>query len=214
MTHPYNIHMLRISTNLCERQCGRYASRVMFTLCNGCYMYERVHGNGTGPAPARKLGRKHLTVDGYVRIYAPNHVLALEQKTKSGYILEHRMVAYDKYGNKDLSCHWCTHTVVWDIGRRLLKGDGASACVIDHLNDIKYDNRSDNLVISCSDCNRKRGLVTLFVHKLHPDRLNHFLRITEENARTPRNAFTGRRKNGYYAKFPNRRQTRSRSASE
>jgi len=73
----------------------------------------------TGP------GWKWRRPDGYVAVYYPTHPDA----TKAGWVLEHRLVAEEKYG------------------RRILKTEH-----VNHINGIKDDNRPENLeTISPSD---------------------------------------------------------------
>ena len=67
-----------------------------------------------------------ILVDGYIYIYSPTH----PNKTKNGYILEHRLVM-EKH-----------------IGRQLLTTE-----VVHHINGIKTDNRIENLILysSCGE---------------------------------------------------------------
>jgi hypothetical protein len=69
-------------------------------------------------------GRKRMRADGYVDVYYPDH----PDVSRTGYVLEHRLVAEQKYG------------------RRLLRSEH-----VHHLNGVRDDNRPDNLeVISAS----------------------------------------------------------------
>jgi hypothetical protein len=65
-------------------------------------------------------GGKYKTGDGYIFIYSPNH----PNKTKMGYVLEHRLIM-EKH-----------------LGRYLTKDE-----VIHHINHIKDDNRIENLML-------------------------------------------------------------------
>ena len=89
----------------------------------------------------------------YVSIYA-DHPLA----GKNGVVREHRVVAYDKYGDGPHPCHWCGTVLQW-----------VDICV-DHLNNIKSDNSPSNLVVSCNGCNGSRARVLSFVARLLPER--------------------------------------------
>ena len=63
-------------------------------------------------------GGKHITTDGYVKVYRPSH----KNATKAGYILEHRLVMSEK------------------IMRPLLKNE-----VVHHRNTDRTDNHRRNL---------------------------------------------------------------------
>lgn len=68
----------------------------------------------TGP------GAKNKRVDGYIQVYYPTHADA----STTGYVLEHRLVAEQKYG------------------RRILRTEH-----VHHLNGVRDDNRPENLEI-------------------------------------------------------------------
>lgn len=83
-------------------------------------------GKGPGWRKGKKFpnekggyGNKRITDDGYVMVYAPGHPLV----DKSGRVLEHRLIMYEKLGNK------------FDKN-----------CIVHHKNGIKNDNRISNLV--------------------------------------------------------------------
>ena len=59
---------------------------------------------------------------------------------------------------------------MWHL-RRLVDG----AIVVDHLNEVKTDNRPENLVISCNRCNRARGAAAVILSRITPDRFEQLL---------------------------------------
>ncbi len=101
--------------------------------------YGRIRRNGHTGLCERK---DSIHSGGYVLEYLPNHPL----RTKfSPRVYKHRRVYYDNHGEGPFNCHWCDHQVTW------------SDLHIDHLNDVKTDNRIENLVASCPNCNQARG---------------------------------------------------------
>jgi hypothetical protein len=85
---------------------------------------------------------------GYMYEWDRSHPLANDD----GMIYQHRRVLYDKIGpGPGLRCHWCNKDVSWP------------SLHPDHLNSIKNDNRPENLVPSCSWCNRQRGMIRSFL---------------------------------------------------
>jgi hypothetical protein len=69
----------------------------------------------------------------------------------NGFVFEHRRVAYAKYGPGPQACHWCGKRVYWT------REDGEPILHVDHVNDVKDDNRPENLVTACAGCNGSRG---------------------------------------------------------
>ena len=67
----------------------------------------------------------------------------------SSAVLEHRKILYDKIGSGAHPCHWCGELLSWG---------GCLGINADHLNGVKLDNRSENLVPSCVNCNKNRAL--------------------------------------------------------
>lgn len=83
----------------------------------------------------------HTDKNGYRTLSRPGHPLAW----KSGHVLEHRLVAYEKYGPGRQSCHWCGVPLEW------------REVDVDHLDAVRDNNAPDNLVISCRNCNSMRA---------------------------------------------------------
>lgn len=84
----------------------------------------------------------------YKSVSRPRHPLA----PPCGRVYVHRMVLFDAIGPGSHACHWCGRLVTW-----LLPIDNPDTLEVDHLNGVKDDNRIDNLVVSCGDCNTTRG---------------------------------------------------------
>lgn len=111
------------------------------------------------PEQAAEIQRKwrenhegHTYVDnqsGYVRYIGYKHPAT----NPSGITFEHRIVLWDKLGGGDANCHWCDTPVTWSKKYPQHK----DALVVDHLNNIKSDNRPENLVPSCQKCNFGRS---------------------------------------------------------
>lgn len=147
--------------------CGRPVARPRPQLCEGCYCRIRRNGDASWPSRAPRPPRLHS--HGYVILSSPGHPLA----GGSGCVGEHRLTLYDAIGGGAHPCHWCGCTVEW-------KGEGSNCLVVDHLNDIKADNRPENLVPSCNDCNRARGAMLPFIRRLCPESLDQFLTLIRE----------------------------------
>lgn len=138
----------KASAGICQiHKCDRPATRRGGTICE--MHYGRLRRNGS----TQTKGRLHVykTAAGYIKVFRPGHRLA----DSSGLVFEHRLVALD--GLESCACRWC--------GKQLSVRDA----VVDHLNEVKSDNRPENLVISCNDCNRARGAMVPFVRRLRAD---------------------------------------------
>jgi len=84
----------------------------------------------------------------YKSLTLPDHPLA----GVSGKVYEHRVVLYAVIGPGPHTCHWCNRTIDW-----LPKSD-PDHLQPDHLNGYGDDNRPENLVPSCRNCNFTRGM--------------------------------------------------------
>lgn len=107
----------------------------------------------TGTTYKEEPAYRGVSTGGYSYVYA-DHPMA----GKKGIAYEHRVVAYDHYGDGPHSCHWCGDHLDW-----------STACV-DHRNEDKSDNRIGNLVVACGNCNRHRSLALRFMRRLLPSR--------------------------------------------
>jgi hypothetical protein len=74
---------------------------------------------------------------------------------KTGRILAHRAILYDRIGAGSHPCHWCGRSVSWQVQI----GWGVDDLVSDHLDHDPQNNDPTNLVPSCGPCNVLRGLI-------------------------------------------------------
>lgn len=77
---------------------------------------------------------------GYQRLYEPDHPL----RDKSGYVSEHRMVIYAKYGENLPPCELCNAQLNW------------ANVHVDHINRDVKNNKESNLRPLCNSCNTRR----------------------------------------------------------
>ena len=126
----------------CEKPSRNKLSAAM---CKMHYHRWYRHGSTDKVATATNvtvsLGRR------YRYRYLPSHPLA----DKSGRVYEHRAVLFDEIGPGPHPCHWCGVDVDW------LPKATPGELQPDHLNNDGADNRTENLVPSCRDCNTTRG---------------------------------------------------------
>lgn len=123
--------------------CGRAASRGGARLCEMHYYRMRRRGRLTTLAEETGQRPDLRHSHGYVLEHAPHHPLAT--KRQKSRIYQHRLRYYEAYGDGPFACHWCGCEVGW------------SDMHVDHLNDVKSDNRLANLVASCAICNQGRA---------------------------------------------------------
>ena len=149
-TRCYTVERKR-SVGICTvAGCQEPATRSSRTICEKHYYRVRRNGS-TDLAPVVES----LRSNGYVMVKAPGHSLA----GKNGWAFEHRVVAFRKYGEGPHDCHWCGISLQW------------SEIVVDHINEVKTDNRPDNLVVACTPCNRARGSMISFIRRMQGHRI-------------------------------------------
>lgn len=121
----------------CDRECMYQAQQV----CQKHYFRFMRYGTYDLTMKPRKKKRDHSA--GYVCIFMPEHPLA----NSRGDVYEHRVVLYEKYGEKIPPCEICGALTTWS----------SRNTHVDHINEIKNDNRVDNLRILCNSCNVRRA---------------------------------------------------------
>lgn len=109
--------------------------------------------------PLRHAAGKYITAAGYVKLLHRNHPLA----SKEGHVFEHRAVVYAKHDGRCPDCFWCGAKLDWE------------EAVVDHLNEVKSDNRPDNLLIACNPCNRARGALLPFIARMRGEAVRTFI---------------------------------------
>ena len=121
--------------------CGRDAMYQKDQVCQKHYF--RFMRYGTYDLTMKPRQAKRLHSAGYVCLFIPDHPLA----NSNGEVYEHRKVMYDKYGESIPNCELCGAETEWHNRNTH----------IDHINEIKDDNRVGNLRILCNSCNVKRA---------------------------------------------------------
>lgn len=126
--------------------CEGNATRVGVQLCE--LHHARLRRTGLTEARPHKVVCAHSS--GYLRMLNKRHPLA----DSTGYVYQHRSVAYDMHRGLCPPCFWCNVRLDW------------AWSVVDHLNEQKADNHPDNLVVCCAPCNRARGALIPFVERM------------------------------------------------
>lgn len=84
--------------------------------------------------------------NGYLQEYAPGHPMA----NRSGGLLVHRRVLFDRIGPGAHPCHHCGRSVTWGVRGKVGRLE------VDHLDANRQNNDPTNLVPSCNRCNEGR----------------------------------------------------------
>jgi hypothetical protein len=127
-------------------------------VCEACYRYKWRTGKDRDLSKPRY---KLRNAGNYLAIRVPGHPLASQE----GDVYQHRLVAYKSLNGVCGGCHWCGIPLVW------------VNAVVDHLNEDKTDNRPENLVVSCNECNRSRGSILTFLWRLQPERFEQLVEV-------------------------------------
>lgn len=131
--------MSKCSINGCDKP-------IMYKSRQICQMhYFRHMRNGTYETIlARKKVLSHSS--GYVVLYLPDHPLS----RADGYVYEHRVVAYEMFGEKIPPCGFCGKPSSWE----------PYFTHIDHIDCDKANNNPSNLRVLCNACNVGRNKST------------------------------------------------------
>ncbi len=141
--------------------CENKAVRVGAGLCETHYY--RVRRTGCLDKPTPKY-RYQYAGRPYITLKWPDHPLA----NGVGNIDEHRAVLYDAIGPGPHTCYWCGVEIQWP------------EAVADHLNENKADNRIENLVLTCNECNRARGTALRFLKRVKVERFEQHIDLSCE----------------------------------
>lgn len=120
--------------------CERVSAYKKDDVCQKHYF--RFMRNGTYET-VRKRKYRVTNQAGYQSLLEPNHPLS----QSSGYVYEHRMVAYSKYGETLPDCELCGKACSWDI----------YTTHIDHIDEDVTNNNPLNLRPLCNGCNSSRN---------------------------------------------------------
>ena len=128
--------------HLCAvNDCDKVANRKKAGLCEAHYMRLRRRGSTNNLIRPEKIKHSH----GYILIVPNKHPLG-DKLPKGSRIYEHRKIFYDAFGGGLHQCNWCDTEIAFEDMH------------VDHVNAIKDDNRLENLVASCPQCNKTRGI--------------------------------------------------------
>lgn len=139
--------------------CRQPVTRVKHQMCERHFYRMR----RTGCTDVKLIKGRYHHKGGYVRILAHGHPMA----DKNGMAFEHRIVLYDQHEGRCPGCFWCGCPLEWNETHS------------DHLNEIKTDNSPGNLEVSCGPCNRIRGAMKPFLHKLSSGSFDAFIKAAK-----------------------------------
>lgn len=162
IVNQQRLHKERYKTlPLCKVDgCTMKATRIGPGLCEKHFGRMRTRGS----LHDRVIIGRYTRPDGYILRLARGHPLA----NSDGLVSEHRLVAYQTNEGIAPPCFWCGVELDWPT------------VVVDHLNDVRDDNRPENLVVSCNNCNRARGAIIPFLQRLTEQGRSRFVRYASE----------------------------------
>lgn len=134
---PARVSKLKVYKVCSVDGCLDIANRIKHGLCEK--HHARIRRNGVSDTIVTHKD-KYTHSQGYILLHMPNHPLAVKRT-----VFEHRYVYYENFGQGPFNCYLCDKEVNWNDLH------------IDHLNDVKTDNRIENLKPSCAVCNQSRG---------------------------------------------------------
>lgn len=120
--------------------CDRPAMYAEQQVCQKHYF--RFMRNGTYETVRKRRARlRYQDPAGYWKVFEPSHPLA----DSTGYVWEHRKIVYDCIGDDVPPCALCGKLLSW------------ANAVVDHIDEVKWNNDPKNLRPLCHRCNTWRG---------------------------------------------------------
>jgi hypothetical protein len=95
---------------------------------------------------ALPVGTERQESDGYWIVKQPDHPLAYATGGRKGWVFRHRMMLFDHVNGRQQRCVYCEYSLPW-------QGGWKNSINVDHFNEIKGDDRIENLHPSCYWCN-------------------------------------------------------------
>jgi len=118
---------------------------------------------------SKPVGTQQQEANGYWIVKQPDHPLAYNGNGRTGWVKRHRMMYFDHVNGEEQHCLYCGY------GPLPWRGTWNTAINIDHFNEVKGDDRIENLLASCFWCNLfKAGWpLTFEEHQRAIHRYNH-----------------------------------------
>tara|TARA_R110002049_G_scaffold127736_1_gene284579 strand:+ start:3060 stop:3677 length:618 start_codon:yes stop_codon:yes gene_type:complete len=120
--------------------CENTASYKTQAVCQKHYF--RMMRNGTYEITPKPRAERVENPKGYQLIDSPKHPLS----QSNGYVYEHRMKVYEKYGENIPDCEFCGKETSW----------APYKTHIDHIDENVRNNEISNLRVLCNPCNTGR----------------------------------------------------------
>jgi hypothetical protein len=124
------------------------------------------------------IGTERKQSSGYVLIKNPEHPLAFKNGGRRGWVARHRLRYYEHVQGEEQRCHYCGY------GPMPWQGHYTTAINIDHINEIKGDDRLDNLTAACFWCNLLKSGWPL-THDEHQESIKRYSHIPPHLRPTP-----------------------------